>query len=71
MDMNTHNRYFADIAMNQDPSISWKGIEDENGIFHHFMKVYPVFYDYRVQKLKSYCIRVNSVEELTQYKGKS
>lgn len=71
MDLNTHKKYFANIALNQDPSISWDPVTDASSqsTFHHYMKALNLIYQFRVDKLRNHCIEITSINELSIHKG--
>lgn len=63
MNVETHNRYFKDIAINEDSSVTW-----ENSIQH--LTVTEDIYERRVEKLINMCKHLTDVQELASFNSK-
>jgi len=76
MTLETHNKYFRDIAYNLDPAVSWDrrvGLLQTDNVPPDalYLVAHSLAYDYRLQQLVASCIHVSSVSELVKYESKS
>jgi len=76
MTLETHNKYFRDIAYNLDPAVSWDrrvGLLQTDNVPPDalYLVAHSLAYDYRLQQLMASCIHVSSVSELVKYESKS
>jgi hypothetical protein len=60
MDQSTHNRYFRDIATNQDGTVQW----DEDNAAHAVSLTRKNTYEQRIEKLIHSCTHITSPSEL-------
>lgn len=60
MNLDTHNRYFRDIAYNQDPLISWRDSKLRGAVYE---QVISVNYEKRILKLIESCHHVRNVDD--------
>lgn len=63
MNLDTHNKYFRDIAYNTNKNVSWRQ-EPER-----YKEVEQKAYEYRVEELIKSCKHLQSASELSNYKG--
>lgn len=76
MNLETHNKYFRDIAYNRDAAVSWDG---QVGLLQReqvppealYLAAHSLVYDYRLQQLVEACTHVSSVSDLVKYESKS
>ena len=76
MTQETHNKYFRDIAYNQDATVSWDGRtdllqRDQVPPDALYLTAHSLVYDYRLQQLVEACTHVSSVSDLVKYESKS
>jgi hypothetical protein len=64
MDLNTHNKYFKDIAYNQKEEITWKGKSDLR------QQATNDYNEHRILKMINSCHHLTQVQELVTLKGK-
>ena len=56
MDLNTHNRYFRDIAYNQLLNVSWKAFD--------FIQAEKGVYEERIKEILNHCVHVKTLQQL-------
>jgi hypothetical protein len=61
MDQSTHNRYFRDIATNQDANTHW---EDDSILTTAITITTKPIYEQRIEQLIHHCIHITSTSEL-------
>jgi hypothetical protein len=79
MNLDTHNRYFRDIAYNTDKSVGWSSSGNKGStssameaLGHRkppYMKAETASYEYRVAELIKGCTHVHRVEDLAAVNG--
>lgn len=62
MDVSTHNKYFKDIAYNQDPAVTWPSSSSSVPALHQ--KASYEFYESRIIELIHSCRHLQSIQEL-------
>lgn len=72
MNLETHNKYFRDIAYNTDASVTWPVDSSGGGSGGSsvYMQGHSSVNQYRVEQLVKTCKHVTSVMDLLKYKGK-
>jgi alpha-1,3-mannosyl-glycoprotein beta-1,2-N-acetylglucosaminyltransferase len=70
MNLDTHNKYFRDIAYNQEPSISWSKHQAEANALPSTIYVDSETYEMRVKLLIESCQHVATLSELSSLKDK-
>lgn len=68
MDIETHNRYFRDIAYNTDPSVSWEKKQKSTGQAL-FEDVILKKHEENLAEEISECIHANSVRDVISAPG--
>lgn len=68
MNLDTHNKYFKDIACNRDASVSWRqhaALQETTGSsMPHYMTAAKEVYALRIKMMISSCVHVHAKEEL-------
>jgi beta-1,2-N-acetylglucosaminyltransferase len=71
MNLDTHNRYFRDIAYNMDPTVSWATHMTAQSVggatLPHYMTASRQVYDLRLQALIHSCANLQNVAELEKF----
>lgn len=73
MNVETHNKYFRDIAYNNDPTVSWKEhafSQSAGSPIPHYMTASKNTYELRIEALiKTACVHVNNLRSILTYQN--
>ncbi len=76
MNIETHNRYFRDIAYNTDSSVNWAVDSSSGSLIADRAQAAPTYlqadsgvYEYRVEQLVQRCKHIDEVADMVKWKG--